>query len=136
MAEALLDADVIIWFLRGDKATAELIRKFQLEGLPGCSVITRFEIKAGMRPSEQQVTEAFLDSLTDYPVTAEIADQAAEYYRALRARGKMVDLPDLIVAATAKAYRLVVVTYNAEHFSVPDLTLYPLSAPTGKPRRS
>ena len=136
MSEALLDADVVIWFLRGDKATAELIKKFQLEGLPGCSAITLFEIKAGMRPSEKQVTEAFLNSLTDYPVTAEIADRAAEYYRALRARGKTVDLPDLIVAATAKAHRLVVVTYNAEHFLMPDLTLYPLSAPTGKPRRS
>lgn len=135
MAEPLLDADVIIWFLRGDKPTAELIRKFQLEGLPGCSVITLFEIKAGMRLSEKQVTEEFLNSLTHYPVTVEIADQAAEYYRALRARGRTVDLPDLIVAATAKIHRLIVVTYNAEHFPMPDLTLYPVSPPAGKPRR-
>lgn len=33
MAEALLDADVIIWLLRGDKATAELIKKFRLPDL-------------------------------------------------------------------------------------------------------
>jgi predicted nucleic acid-binding protein len=136
MAEALRDADVIIQFLRGDKATAEPIKKSQLQGLPGYSVITRFEIKAGMRPSEQRATEACLDSLTDYPVTAEITDQAVEYFRALLARGKTADLPDLIVAAAATAHRLVVVTHNAEHFSVPDLTLYPLSAPTGKPRTS
>jgi tRNA(fMet)-specific endonuclease VapC len=135
IAEPLLDADVIIWLLRGDKPTADLVRKFQAESLPGCSVITLFEVKAGMRPSEAPVTEEFLQSLTHYEVTAAIVDQAATYYRALRAQGITLDLPDLIVAATAKTHRLTIVTYNRAHFPMPDLTLYPVDPPKGKPRR-
>ncbi len=135
MADLLLDADVIIWFLRGDRKTVELMQKIHREETLSCSVITLFEVKAGMRLQEREVTEAFLNALTHFNLTAEIADQAAAYYRTLRAKGVTVDLPDLLLSATAKIHSMVIVTYNRVHFPISDLRLYPVSPPEGKPHR-
>jgi predicted nucleic acid-binding protein len=74
-----------------------------------CSVMTLMEIYAGVRPSEFPLTERFLDSLDHYDV-----------------KGRTLGVADLIIAATALAHDLVLMTDNRKDFPMPKLALYPL----------
>jgi predicted nucleic acid-binding protein len=65
-----------------------------------------------------------LDSLRCYPLDASIADLAGACIRRCRARGIVLDRPDAIIGATALHHDLVLVTYNSEHFPLPELQLY------------
>jgi predicted nucleic acid-binding protein len=135
MIQHLLDADVIIWFLRGDEATIDLMSRLHTDNVPAVSAITVFQVKAGMRPKEKQPTEEFLDSMQSYDVTAQIASKAAEYFRTFRAQGLTLEIADLIVAATAWVHRLTLATYNRSHFPMTDIRLYPTSPPMPRVRR-
>jgi predicted nucleic acid-binding protein len=134
MSPYLLDADVIIWFLRGDENTIELVSKLQAGNIPAVSAVTIFQVKAGMRPKEKRPTEEFLDSMQSYDVTPRIASKAAEYFRAFRAHGLTLEIADLIMAATASVHGLALATYNKSHFPMTDIRLYPTSPPTPRSR--
>jgi len=135
MSQHLLDADVIIWFLRGDEATIDLVSKLQTGNIPAVSAITILQVKAGMRPKEKQPTEEFLDSMQSYDVTPRIATKAAEYLRTFRAQGLTLEIADLMVAAMASVHGLTLVTYNKSHFPMTDIRLYPTSPPMPRLRR-
>ena len=58
------------------------------------------------------------------PGVGEIAFQAAAYWRALREQGITIGRVDALVAATAKVHKLVLVTYNRDHYPLEEITLY------------
>ena len=135
MSQHLLDADVIIWFLRGDEAAIDLVSKLHTANIPAVSAITIFQVKAGMRPKEKQPTEEFLDSMQSCDVTPRIATKAAEYFRTFRAHGLTLEIADLIMAATASVHGLALATYNKSHFPMTDIRVYPTSPPVPRSRR-
>jgi hypothetical protein len=127
----LIDTDVLIWHLRGHRPTVDLLRKLARESREGegmvplgCSVISVFEVRVGMRPKEETATEQLLNSLERYPVDEAIARRAADYYRAFAQRGVTLHIADLLIAATAALRRLTLVTYNPGHFPMEDLKIY------------
>lgn len=94
----LIDTDVLIWHLRGHRPTVDLLRELAQKGLEGeregkevlplgCSVISVFEVQAGMRPEEEAATELIPTSLERYPVDEAIARKAADYYRSFAQEG-------------------------------------------------
>ena len=121
MADYLLDTDVCIWHLRGRKDVVQLLVTLANEGRLGISVITRSEILAGMRPSEEEQTRKFLDACQALPVTAAIADRAGLLVASLRASGTTIHLPDALIAATAMDCLLPLFTCNARHYPVDEL---------------
>jgi tRNA(fMet)-specific endonuclease VapC len=95
-------------------------RTFQL------STITRYEILRGLAAKGAvRQTSTFLQQCrqsTIHPVTEEIADQAAEIYAALHRQGQLILDADILIAATALARGLVLVTGNEDHFRrIPEL---------------
>ena len=129
----LLDSDVLIWHLRGHEPTVRLLRELaqerreeEGEGVSplGCSVISVFEVRVGMRPEEEEATERLLSVLERYVVDESIAERAADYYRSFARQGIMLHIADLLIAATASLYRLGLVTYNRDHFPMEDVRLY------------
>ncbi|MBI4598380.1 MAG: type II toxin-antitoxin system VapC family toxin [Candidatus Omnitrophica bacterium] len=121
MANYLLDSDVLIWLLRGRQETMQRLER--LEGPFGVSVISRAEIWAGARPSEQHQIEQLFLSLSTYAVDGAIADLAGKFLRQYRGRGPSLELPDALIAATAVVHELSLVTYNVPHFPMPELKL-------------
>ncbi len=79
-----------------------------------------------MRANEVERAEVFLNDLKCYPVTATIARRAGELKRDWAKKGKTLALPEVIVAATALEYDLILMTDNRKDFPLPGLALFPL----------
>ncbi|HEX9668348.1 MAG TPA: type II toxin-antitoxin system VapC family toxin [Thermoanaerobaculia bacterium] len=85
------------------------------------SVITAEELYFGLawkpRPKVRAWVEAFLDQHCDLlPITLEIARSAGELRGRLRAQGVNRSQADILIAATAQAHDLILVTRNARDF--------------------
>lgn len=76
------------------------------------------------RLQRQRKVEAVLSALQVLPYTADIARVHAEIWAHLSETGKMIGAHDLIIAATALAHQLTLVTLNLRHFErIPGLVV-------------
>jgi len=84
------------------------------------SMITYYEIVSGLRHRDaRKQLEQFLEfssQNTILPLTQEAADIAANVYADLRKKGQPIDDIDLLIAGTAMANGLAVITQNRKHF--------------------
>lgn len=126
MANYLLDSNVLILALRSETTALDLIDNLQAQSNLYISVATRTEVLAGMHPHEEAITMALLDSFISLPATASIADQAGRWIYQHARRGVQLSFPDALIAATAMARDLTLVTTNARHFPQKGLQVYPL----------
>ncbi len=116
----LVDTDVVIDHLRGRQEAVELLRS--ITGEVCISVLTRFEVLAGMRSDERHPTRTLLDSLDNVPVTEEAATRAGEMARIYRAAHRSISPVDYLIAATAEVHGHQLITLNVRHFPMfPDL---------------
>jgi predicted nucleic acid-binding protein len=80
-----------------------------------------------MRPHERAATETLLAELDCYDVTVDIARGAGMLRNEWKSKGQALSLDDTLIAATAIAHRLILVTDNRKDFPMPELNLYPLA---------
>jgi predicted nucleic acid-binding protein len=119
----LLDSDVVIRLLRGQRQVLEHVERLAGRGQLLVSAITRAEVTSGMRPEEERATVLLLDGLTTMPVSGDIADRAGRMLGELRRRGITVHLPDAIIAATALHAEAELHTCNPRHYPDYDIAL-------------
>ena len=91
-------------------------------------MVTRYEILRGLkvRDARSQLDdfEARYKEFEVLPVTAAVIERAADVYADLHRRGLLIGDCDILIAATALEYGLVVSTNNEAHFRrVPGLTV-------------
>jgi predicted nucleic acid-binding protein len=128
MAIYLLDTSVIIDVLNQKRGRWQLLASLVEAGdTLACSVLTVTEIYAGIRPKEMALTERFLDGLEQYKVDSNLARYAGLLKNEWTRKGRTLGVVDLIIAATALAHNLVLMTDNRKDFPMPQLALYPLT---------
>jgi predicted nucleic acid-binding protein len=116
----LFDTDVLIEHLKGREAATSLLLDASDAGQAACSVLTRFELLAGMRSEERSEVRGLLDSLTTFETSVDIATRAGEWARTYRYEG--VSAIDYLIAATAEIHGADLLTQNVRHFPMfPDL---------------
>lgn len=92
----------------------------------GTAAINIAEVYAGVRPGEEAGTEAFLAQLVCFSMTNETGRIAGSLKNRFARQGTTLQLPDMIVTATALEHGVTLMTDNREDFPVPELALYPL----------
>lgn len=111
----LFDTSVLIAHLRGDRrATDLLISVPTIDRL--ASALARVEIEGGMRTGERVSVAGLMDGLRLVQVTDAIARRAGEHLRRFRRSHTGIDLVDYVIAATAEAYDVPLLTLNTRHF--------------------
>jgi predicted nucleic acid-binding protein len=125
----LLDTTVLIDLLRARNERRALLAELVEGGhMLATAAMNVGEVYAGMRPGEEERTEALLKNLELIPMTADIARRAGKLKCEWARKGQTFSLPDMIVAATAIGHGAVLMTDNHKHFRhIPGLEMYPLT---------
>jgi predicted nucleic acid-binding protein len=127
MSIYLLDTSVIIDALNNKRRRGELLTGLAEQGhLLACCSVNVTEVYAGMREEEQASTAELLDSLQFYPVTFPIARLAGFLKRDYSRKGITLAIGDVTVAAVALYHHLTLITDNAKHYPMKEVSLYPL----------
>ena len=113
---AFVDTSVLVDYLRGHPRAAAVLEERRASGPLHASEITRLEILAGMRTSEEDATRALLSALIWHPVDAEVAERAGALGRQWLPSRHTIDSADLAIAATAQMMELPLLTMNVRHF--------------------
>lgn len=121
MKASLVDTNILSLFFRGHpQVVAEFEAYLQEYDTINFSIITYYEIVSGLkhRDAHNQLTLflEFAAQNTILPLTQDVANVAAEVYADLRKRGQPIDDIDLLIAGTAIANGLILVTENRKHF--------------------
>ncbi len=118
---AYVDADVLIWHLRGNRQALEFLKRLSTE--PGhelwIGAMQRAEVVFFMRPGEEEQTLLFLSQFKTAPATQEIVDAAGRLYRQWQPSHGL-DINDAILAATALQTGGQVFCLNVKHYPMPD----------------
>lgn len=112
----LVDTSVLIDHLRGDAAARRALADAAEHGERlACSVVTRVEVLAGMRP-EEPPTRRLLSALDWIAVDEEVAERAGVLANRFLRSHPGVDPVDFIIAATAELHEATLWTRDVEHF--------------------
>lgn len=121
----LLDTSILIeYFRKQDKERSELFSLVKKGYSPRISAITEFEIYAGVVETQRPFWEALLERVEVLPFGSAEAHSAVSLQLELKRSRKQLDLPDLLIAATAMVNGLPIATLNRKHFErVPGLSV-------------
>lgn len=117
----LIDTDVLIWVLRGNKIYQDFLVKLKDEEPLSISVITIAEIYKNIYPAEMVKTENVLNEFLNLEVNAAVAKQAGLYWQQFIKRLKNLSLTDCLIAATASVNNITLVSLNSKHFPMKDI---------------
>lgn len=112
----VVDSSVIIDVLRGDPAATDALAVARSGGRIHANEVTRLEILAGMRATEETETRRLLAEFIWHPIDESNAEIAGELGRRWLRANRGIDTPDLAIAATAIQLNAPLLTRNVKHF--------------------
>jgi len=117
----VLDTDIVIWILRGDRKVISSVDKLIDNDRTGISTITIAEVYKYTFPSELHKNEDVINHQELFSVTKEIAVQAGLYWNQYHKKLLRLSLSDTIVAATCRSENCQLLTLNTRHFPMTDI---------------
>ena len=124
IAGILLDSDVVIDVLRGDRLVVAALRAVERRAVPTyCCAVSLAEIFAGLRTGEEVAAEAFFTARGDVVIDA-AAGRRAGAYLSRYGRSHGVEIADALIAAAASSAGLHLWSRNRRHYPMPDLRFF------------
>ncbi|MBF0336882.1 MAG: type II toxin-antitoxin system VapC family toxin [Nitrospirae bacterium] len=123
MEAVLIDTDIAIDYLRGLPYAKKFVEYLWLNDSAFLSVISIYELLAGMKENEKIATESFISACSTNIVTAEIAVRAGELYRHYRTKGVTLTTTDCLIYATAIVRGYKIATRNTKHYPDGDIII-------------
>lgn len=119
----VIDTDILIDHFHGNAAATVFIEDALMTGQRlYISVATVAEILAGMRPGEEEDTEALLSLFNVCPADEPLARIAGAYLNQYAVSHKL-DLGDALTAATAQVTGSELRTRNLRHYPMSDIVV-------------
>ncbi len=122
--KAFVDADILIWHLRGERKAIRFLRGLlddpAVELWMGA--MQRAEVLFFMRPVEEELTLLLLSQLKTAAVDQSVIDEAGRQYRKWNP-GHGIDPNDAILAATVLLNGGVLYTRNRKHYPMKDVAV-------------
>lgn len=113
-----LDSTVLIEYFRKTKKEKSFLYQItQRYSLLSVSIITQYEIYIGSNPEQDTFWGQFFRDIVILPFDVKENEEAVNIFRKLKAQNKLIDIPDLLIGATALTHSLKLATINKEHFS-------------------
>lgn len=113
----LLDTSVLIEALRNKNKQATMLYTLASRGdVLAVSSITVYEFRNGMTSVNQALCEQVLNSMKAVPFDDTAARIASSIYRTLKSQHNLIDIADILIAATAMAHNAPIATLNTRHF--------------------
>ena len=114
----LLDTSVLVEMFRVKDKTATYFYRLSNDTNDfAISILTHYEIFRGSNSVQDTFWTNFLKSIKVIPFDLISSYEAIGIYKLLKMQNQMIDLADLIIAATAIAHNLNLATLNLKHFS-------------------
>ncbi len=116
----LLDTDTAVFWLRRNSKIRERLTPETLKTV-AISIISLAELRYGANCSahpeaNHQAIDDFISGIPVLGIDQDIARTYADLKLELRKQGLLIEDLDLLIAATARAHALALVTSNAQHF--------------------
>ena len=116
----LLDTDWIVHWLKGSKKIIHKVEECKEEGL-NVSMISVAELYEGVYGSknpekDEQILKDFLNGVIVPEVTEDICRKFGQVRNNLRKRGELIGDFDILIASTALANNLTILTDNVKHY--------------------
>ena len=113
----VIDTSVLIDHLRGNEASREALRSAAVAGERlTASVLTKVEVLAGMRTTEEATTRRLLDNLDWVEVDDGLAERAGDLANRYLRSHPGIDPVDYVIAATVQRLDARLWTRNVRHF--------------------
>ena len=113
-----LDTSILIdYFRKTNKQNAFLTDLIDRYDQFAVSVITEFEIYSGATEQQIEFWDHFFQQIEILPLDSNAIQQASLLFKQLKAQNKLIDMPDLFIAATAITNDLTLATLNVKHFN-------------------
>ncbi|WP_457551448.1 PIN domain-containing protein [Desulfobacula sp.] len=121
---AYIDADILIWHLRGEKKAKQLLMRLRDQEHYDfyTGAMQRAEVVFFMRPEEENGTKLFLAQIKTESVNQKIVDIAGALYRKWH-HSHGIDVNDAILAATVMQTGGRIYTQNIKHFPMPEINV-------------
>lgn len=116
MQTVIVDTDIVIDYLRGVQYASELMLALWDGNTAYLSILSVYELYAGMRENETEATENFVNACIIEPLSLEITRRAGEIYRLYRKEGITLTSIDCLVNATALVKGHKIATRNKDHY--------------------
>lgn len=114
----MLDTSILIDFYRKTDKSKSLFFKLSDENrIFAVSVITHFEIYSGSKPEQTTFWNNLFYDFPVIPLNKDISLLATSINTALKKKRMQIDIPDLLIAATAITQGLPCATLNKKHFA-------------------
>ncbi|MBN2091254.1 type II toxin-antitoxin system VapC family toxin [candidate division KSB1 bacterium] len=121
----LLDSSIIIEYFRKENKAKSVLFQLSDKYHFYLSTITIFEIKIGLKSESQWKDYRTLTQDVEILAIDDLCiDEAVKLYHILKEQNKLIELSDLLIAATAISNSLPLATLNRDHFkNIPNIKL-------------
>ena len=122
--QVLIDTNILIDYFQSSAKEKTLLYSLLSEYSTAISTITEFEISIGINEKNKDFFEKLLQNIVIIPFDSSCAFIASKIYKDLKKLNRLIEVPDIFIAATAVSNSIPLSTLNKKHFSrIEGLTL-------------
>jgi tRNA(fMet)-specific endonuclease VapC len=80
------------------------------------SIITHYEVFIGSTEKQYAFWNELLETIEVFDFDLQCSEHAVKIYKSLKKKNKMIDLADILIAATSLSNDIPIATLNVNHF--------------------